>query len=304
MAWLQAAAEHETDASPEECPRHLDLIGEDPARGNVDDPPGRQHARILHFPSVPDFMSQGVRINYLLTGPPTGRPTLLVHGFASSYALNWVGSRWQETLVADGRLVVGLDLRGHGQSDKPHEPSAYGQHLATDVINLLDHVEIAEADYVGYSMGARIGLQTVLHHPERIGRAVLGGLGGLGAWSKAQAVAGRLRGDESITDPVAQFFHAFATLRNQSNDLEALAACITGPPMTVTDQELARIRNPVLLVVGDKDPLARGARALADTIPSSEYLELPGRDHMTAVVARAFKEHAVEFLNRREQLPR
>ena len=247
---------------------------------------------------MPDFSSGGVRIRYHLAGPDDGRPTLLVHGFASSYAMNWVGSRWQDTLTADGRLVIGLDLRGHGQSDKPHEPEAYGTHLGADVVSLLDHLDLARADYVGYSMGARIGLQLILHKPERIGRAVLGGLGNIGAWSKAQLVAGRLRGDASIEDPVAQFFYAFATMKGQDNDVEALAACITGAPMEVTDEELAGVRTPILLAVGDKDPLARGAQALADKMPTAEYVELPGRDHMTAVVSRQFKELAVAFLDR------
>jgi len=247
---------------------------------------------------VPDFLSDGVRISYQLAGPDDGRPTLLVHGFASSYSLNWVGSRWQDTLAADARLVIGPDLRGHGHSDKPHDPAAYGQKMATDVVNLLDHLEVARVDYVGYSMGARIGLQLVLHHPGRIRRAVLGGLGSVGAWSKAQVVAARLRGDTTIDDPVAQFFHAFATLKGQDNDLEALAACITGASLRVDEEELAGVRTPVLMVVGDKDPLAGGAQKLADGIPTSEYLELPGRDHMTAVVSRQFKEAAVEFLDR------
>ena len=247
---------------------------------------------------MPDFQSGGIRIAYRLAGPEDGTPTLLVHGFASSYSLNWVGSRWQETITADGRLVVGPDLRGHGMSDKPHDPAAYGSHLATDIVNLLDHLDLARVDYVGYSMGARIGLQLILHNPQRIHRAVLGGLGNIGAWSKAQAVAARLRGDVSVNDPVAQFFYAFATLKGQDNDLEALAACITGPSMVVGDEQLAGIRTPVLLAVGDKDPLAGGAQRLADAIPTSEYVELPGRDHMTAVVSRQFKELAVEFLDR------
>ena len=253
---------------------------------------------ILHFRLVPDFSSRGVRINYELIGPDDGPPTLLVHGFASSYSLNWLGSRWQDTVTGAGRLVVGPDLRGHGRSDKPHDPAAYGPSMAADLINLLDHLDIARVDYVGYSMGARIGLQVILNNPERIHRAVLGGLGSIGAWSKAQVVAARLRGDTTIDDPVAQFFYTFATLNRQDNDLEALAACITGPSIEVGDEHLAGVRTPVLLAVGDRDPLARGAQKLADAIPTSEYIELPGRDHMTAVVSRQFKEKALAFLDR------
>ena len=69
---------------------------------------------------MPDFDSAGVRIHYELAGPDAGDPIVLVHGFASTYALNWVLSRWEKALTDEGWLVIGLDCRGHGQSEKPH----------------------------------------------------------------------------------------------------------------------------------------------------------------------------------------
>ncbi len=129
-----------------------------------------------------DFSSDGVRLHFELHGPDDGTPIIVVHGFASDYRLNWVGSRWQETLTGSGFRVIGLDCRGHGQSDKPHDEAAYTLEVMTaDVVRLLDHVDVAEAAHLGYSMGARIGLEVVLDNPERITRAVLGGIGGSGA---------------------------------------------------------------------------------------------------------------------------
>src|SRR5256885_17238037 len=141
-----------------------------------------------------EFVSDGVRLNYELHGPDDGRPIVLVHGFASHYRLNWVGTRWQETLSAAGFRIMGLDCRGHGESDKPHEPSAYRPEvMAADVRRLLDHLQVRTADYLGFSMGARIGLQAVLDFPERPPAAALAGLGTHGAIGDAAALPRALR---------------------------------------------------------------------------------------------------------------
>ncbi|HLZ95004.1 MAG TPA: alpha/beta fold hydrolase, partial [Candidatus Dormibacteraeota bacterium] len=68
-----------------------------------------------------DFVRDGVRLHFELHGPEQGRPIVLVHGFASHYRLNWVGTRWQETLTTAGFRIIGIDCRGHGASDKPHD---------------------------------------------------------------------------------------------------------------------------------------------------------------------------------------
>ena len=90
-----------------------------------------------------DFDSDGVRLHYEVEGPENGAPLIAVHGFASDYQLNWVGSRWQETLTNAGFRVIGLDCRGHGYSDKPHDEAAYSMDiLAGDVVRLLDHLDV------------------------------------------------------------------------------------------------------------------------------------------------------------------
>src|SRR5215470_18838781 len=195
-----------------------------------------------------DFDSDGVRLHFEVNGPDSGTPIVLVHGFASDYRLNWVGTRWQETLVEAGFRVVGLDCRGHGDSDKPHDEAAYAVGLmAGDVVGLLDKLRIDECAYLGYSMGGRIGLQVVLDHPERITRAVLGGIGSAGSIEHARAIARALRMREPTDDPIAQTFYRFASAR-PSNDLEALADCIVGLRPANDPQRLARIRTPVLVV--------------------------------------------------------
>jgi pimeloyl-ACP methyl ester carboxylesterase len=244
-----------------------------------------------------EFDSDGVRLHYELHGPEAGPPVVLVHGFASDYQLNWVGTRWQETLVNAGYRVVGLDCRGHGSSDKPHDAGAYSLDvMAADVRRLLDELNIATASYVGYSMGARIGLQAVVDFPDRILRAVLGGLGIGGAVEEAEAIARALRGGEPES-PSALSFQRFASAR-PVNDLEALAACMEGLGHSerIDAARLAAIRTPILIVVGERDEIAHDANRLADQIPGAGLVTIPGRDHMSAVPARQFKDAALEFL--------
>lgn len=243
-----------------------------------------------------DFDSGGVRIHYEVDGAESGRPIVLVHGFASDYRLNWLGTRWQETLTRAGFRVIGIDCRGHGHSDKPHDEASYSVDLmAGDVIGALDDLRVEQAAYLGYSMGARIGLQVVLDHPQRITRAVLGGIGSAGALNHAPQIAHAFRIREAGDDPVAQTFYKFASAR-ADNDLDALAACILGLRDRVGHERLARIQTPMLIVVGDRDEIASGAPELVELIPSARLVTVAGRDHMSAVPAREFKEAALDFL--------
>lgn len=244
-----------------------------------------------------DFDSDGVRLHYEVHGPERGVPLVVVHGFASDYRLNWVGTRWQEALTGAGFRVFGLDCRGHGNSDKPHERAAYSiEIMAGDVARLLDHVDVPAAGYLGYSMGARIGLQVVLDFPNRVRRAVLGGIGTAGAIESADAIAQAFLRGEPTEDPVAQTFYRFASSR-PINDLKALAACISGLQPVGDKAQLAAIKTPTLIVVGDHDDIARHAPELVELIPSSRLVTIAGRDHMGAVPAKEFKEAAIEFLS-------
>ncbi len=242
-----------------------------------------------------NFDSDGVRLHYELQGPAEGTPIVLVHGFASDYGLNWVGTRWQETLTTSRFRVIGLDCRGHGQSEKPHDPAAYALGImAADVRRLLDHMGVETADLLGFSMGARIGLQAVLDFPDRVRRAVLGGLGMGAAMSEADSIARAFRGGPAET-PTAQSFYQFASAR-PVNDMEALAACILGQQPELTPARLAAITMPILVVVGERDELARGADELVELIPTARLVRIPERDHLGTVPAREFKRAAVEFL--------
>lgn len=250
---------------------------------------------------MPKFKHDELEIDYLDEGE--GAPIVLVHGFASSKEINWVGPGWVSTLKRAGRRVVALDNRGHGQSSKPHDPAAYTLPLmAGDTLALLDHLKIDRADYLGYSMGGRIGMLLSLQHPDRIRSASLGGIGSsiiTGPGRSSHIVeALEVASADQIADPVARQFRLFA--EQTKSDLAALAACMRGLRHQFSAEELAGCRVPMLIVRGaDDDDIAGPIDNIAQIIPGCEYIEIPGRNHMTAVGDRHFKEGVVDFLQRR-----
>ena len=104
---------------------------------------------------MPSFHHGTVEIAYLDEGE--GDPIVLVHGFASSKNVNWVYPTWVSELKKAGRRVIALDNRGHGDSGKLYDPAQYELAImAGDVIALMDHLQIARADIMGYSLGSRM----------------------------------------------------------------------------------------------------------------------------------------------------
>jgi len=195
--------------------------------------------------------------------------------------------------------VIALDNRGHGASSMLYDPAAYHTaNMAEDVRALLDHLDIPRADVMGYSMGARITAFFALAHPSRLQRAVLGGLGirlveGVGL---PESIAEALEAPSlaQVSDPTGHMFRAFA--EQTKSDLKALAACIRGSRQTLTREQVATIRAPVLVAVGTKDTIAGSARELAALLPSGVARDIPGRDHMLAVGDKVFKSAVLDFL--------
>jgi len=245
---------------------------------------------------MPDFDSAGVRIHYEVFG--AGRPLVLVHGFVASLRANWVATGWTETL-SPVRQVIALDCRGHGESDKPHNPQAYAAHEMTDdVVRLMDHLGVGTADIFGYSMGAGISLRALVRHPQRFASAVLGGIGDVqrrGGWRPGVAEALLADDPSSISDPVAKAFRMFA--EGLQADRRALAALQRAERAPVERAQLAAIAVPVLIVNGANDALAGSAHEMTSAIPGARLVELPEKDHLTAVADGGFKQTVLDFLN-------
>jgi pimeloyl-ACP methyl ester carboxylesterase len=251
------------------------------------------------------FSSDGVDIAFI-DAKPQGRelnePILLIHGFASNHRMNWVGPRWVETLTGAGRRVIAFDNRGHGQSEKLYAPADYHLDLMTrDAANLLAHLGVERADVMGYSMGARMASFLALAEPRLVRSLVLGGLGDRlvrdGGLPEAIAEALEAPSLDSLADPTQRLFRGFA--EQTQSDRAALAACVRGSRRSLTLEEAARINQPTLVAVGERDTLAGDPSKLVALLPRAEALTIPGRDHNLAVGDKAFKAGALDFLARR-----
>jgi len=246
---------------------------------------------------VQTFSSNGIEIAYLDEG--SGEPVLLIHGFASNVATNWVDTGWVKTLTDAGYRAIAYDNRGHGHSAKLYSVEEYGAPImAEDARRLLDHLGIERAHVMGYSMGARIAAFLALAHPGRVRSLVFGGLG----INMVRGVAGtgpvaralEAESIDDVTNPTARTFRAFA--EQTRSDLKALAACIRSARAPITAEALGTLRCPVLVVVGDRDVIGGSPSELAALIPGGKAVQLADRDHMKAVGDRTFKAAVLEFL--------
>ena len=257
-----------------------------------------------HVGAMQSFDSDGVEIAFIDVPAKggTGDPILLIHGFASNHAVNWVNTLWVKVLSEAGHRVIALDNRGHGQSEKLYEPEAYGADLmAGDALRLLRHLGLPRADVMGYSMGARIAAHLALDHAEVVRSLLIGGLGfhlvdGRGL---PQGIAEALEAPPGTPapNPTAASFRMFA--EQTKSDLRALAACIRCSRQTLSRAELAAIDTPTLVSVGTLDTVAGSGSELARLMPNARALDLPGRDHSTAVGDKLHRQGVLEFLAQR-----
>ncbi|MDB5645726.1 MAG: alpha/beta hydrolase [Methylobacterium sp.] len=250
------------------------------------------------------FDSDGVAIAYIDVPAVggSGDPVLLIHGFASNHAVNWVNTLWVRTLTQAGYRAIAFDNRGHGESRKLYDPEAYGSDImAQDARRLLDHLGIGRADVMGYSMGARISAFLALDAPERVRSVLLGGLGlhlveGRGL---PDGIAEALEAEPGAPapNPTAAAFRTFA--EQTKSDLRALAACMRGSRQALSRAEVAQIEVPTLVTTGTLDTVSGSGPALAALMPNATALELQNRDHSTAVGDRGHRTGVLEFLAKR-----
>jgi pimeloyl-ACP methyl ester carboxylesterase len=240
----------------------------------------------------------GLGIAYATRGD--GPDVLLMHGFAADANGNWVQPGIADAIVGIGRRVILYDARGHGASDKPHEPAAYeNDAMRRDAQALLDHLGVTHADVVGYSMGAMIASRLVPAEP-RARSLVLGGIGGRLVSGRRALARDRIadaleaRAGAKSDDPSARAFRRFAERRG--NDLSALAA-IQRAALHGTAGHLSDISVPTLVVAGVDDRLAGDPADLAARIPGATSAAVPG-DHLSAVGRPELAQAITDFLRR------
>ena len=226
--------------------------------------------------------NDGVRIHYEVEGE--GPPLVLVHWFNGSTE-DWRMFGYVDALKEDYQLIL-IDMRGHGQSDKPHERAAYDAEIqANDIVAVLDELDIDKAHYFGYSLGATLGWALAKYAPERFASFIIGGEGpashdpsewnahirGLGAENMAYMVEDGAR-EHSVWHPGIHAAYA-------ANDLDAtLLAC---EELHVNDfsSDVPDMKTPILLLAGSEDTQWTGIAEASQQLPNATLADLPGLDH-------------------------
>jgi pimeloyl-ACP methyl ester carboxylesterase len=264
------------------------------------------------------FDSNGVKIRYVTEGK--GEAVVLIHGWmgdSSMWGRDRSGNTKLNTTGASGFQLIALDCRGHGKSDKPHDPEKYGAEMAADVLRLLDHLQIEKAHLVGYSSGAFIAGKVAATHPERVLSVVYAGqaplLAGakstgtsevevfaravdegkdLGAYILAVTPPGRPKPTEGQARMIANFLYA-------GKDVKAFAAAGRSfKNLAVTAGQLRQCKAPILFIHGGnevvhvKDRVAEARKLLG----RGEVKVVEGADHITTLTRPEFASAIGEFL--------
>ena len=222
----------------------------------------------------------------------TAPPVVLVHGFAGSGRLTWGEGGWLELLADEGRTATAVDLLGHGDAPKPHEPEAYGP-MAEYLTGLLPDEPV---DGIGFSLGAATLLQAAMADRSRFRRLVLAGIGdNLFDPPDAEPVAALIEagGDALPESPVAR--HMVELASAPGTDREAFVACLRRPRTPLTESALAAVEVPVLLVLGDRDHVAPADRLVA-ALPDARLQVLRGVDHARTPGSMGFLDAALGFV--------
>ncbi|MGD0492874.1 MAG: alpha/beta fold hydrolase [Steroidobacteraceae bacterium] len=239
----------------------------------------------------------GARLAYRELG--AGRPVVLIHGFFSTATVNWVRYGHAEKIAASGFRVIMPDLRGHGDSAKPHDPAAYPPDVLTDdALTLVETLGLDDFDLGGYSLGARTTVRMLARGaaPRRAVVAGMGLEGILDSRGRGEFFRRILVNPGSFPRGSAEWM-AEAFLKTVGGDPVALLAVLDTAVDTPAEM-IARIRIPTLVAAGAEDRDNGSAAALAEAFEHGRYLELPG-NHMSAVAKPELGAAIVDFLEQR-----
>ncbi|MGH9754499.1 MAG: alpha/beta fold hydrolase [Blastocatellia bacterium] len=256
--------------------------------------------------------SDGVKIHFMVKGK--GTPVILIHGYTGSAEGNWFSNGIADALAVN-HMVIAIDCRNHGLSDKP-QPMGLGK--AEDVIEMMDHLKIQKAHFHGYSMGGGIVARLMALIPDRFITAGFGGSGvqevdpewrakapkdkeGRDAQEDEASTKLRTRRSKDLGMTIEEYQKQMA--ERQERQRAALAAARdqaaarpAGPQL-----DLTKITFPVLAVNGEFDrPLAKTVRMHRE-LRNFTNVVLPGKSHLTAIMAgympKEYLESLVKFIN-------
>jgi len=233
----------------------------------------------------------GTKIYYEVKG--NGFPVMLVHGFIVN------GESWKKTavyknLIDAGYKVITLDMRGNGKSDKPHTAEAYANDAESkDIMKLANMLGVKNYNVIGYSRGSIITAR-LLVLDKRINKAVMGGMGADFTdpeWPRRKMFYRALMGD-TVKELEGMVKH----VKEAGLDQLALAYLQKEQPST-SKEALGQVKQPVLIICGDRDTDNGSAEDLVKLFHHAEYARVPG-DHGGALQTKEFGEKVLAFFKK------
>ena len=251
--------------------------------------PMNEHSVLHGFASF-----DGVELAWTEVGD--GRPLVLLHGYFSDARTNWIKYGHAVALANAGFRVIMPDLRGHGDSAKPHDPDAYPPDvLADDALTLVAQLNLTDYDLGGYSLGGRT-VARMLVRGAKPRRAIISGMG-LAGLTNTGARKAHFRhilthlGEHKQGSPE---WLAEAFLKTTDGDAVALNLLLDSFVDT-SEAELAAVDTPVLALSGADDRDNGSAADLAALLPRGTLGIVPG-NHMSAVAKPDLGAAMVAFL--------
>ena len=244
--------------------------------------------------------NDGVRIHYEVEGK--GPPLVLVHWFTGSLE-DWRVFGYADALKANYRLIL-IDARGHGQSDKPHDPAAYVlEKQAADIVAVLDELGVDKVHYFGYSMGGTVGWALAKYFPDRLSSLIIGGEAPEDFDPSADIARYRTLTPEKYGREVADFSgsYGFSEAKTYAlyaaTDFEAAIADIQSFSAENFAPDLPDMTMPILLLAGAYDEDNTALKAATNKLPNATFASLPGYDHGTTFLqTNLVLEHVTKFL--------
>ncbi len=233
-------------------------------------------------------MSAPILVHHVVEGPPDAPAVVLSNSLGTSLGM------WDAQASALRRRfrVVRYDHRGHGASPVPRGPYGIAD-LGSDLVKLLDHLEIERAHICGLSLGGMVAMWVAINAPGRVDRLVLcctsAKLGPPERWAKRAALV-RRRGTEAVADAVVGRWFTPGFARRRPDEVARLremlvatpsrgyAACCGAIERLDLEPDLPAIRAETLVVVADADPSIppEHGRRIAGAVPRARLEALPG----------------------------
>ena len=231
----------------------------------------------------------GLKMYYEIRG--TGKPLIVIHGaYMTIDAMGAIIPR-----LAESRLVIAVELQGHGRTgDIADRPLTY-EALADDIDALMAYLNIETADVFGYSMGGGVALEVALRHPERVNKLILvsASYNSQGWYPEMYAAVDQITPEIFVGSPMETEYQRLAPNPENFGMLVTKLIELTKRVQDVSPDEIRAIQAPTLVMIGDADNIRpehaldlyklRGGGVPGDIVgaPASQLAIIPGATHVT-----------------------